>query len=45
MFGKNSAKTIELFEEFIKKYPRLPGKRVAVAQGLLLRILEIVTKL
>lgn len=32
---KNSAKTIELFEEFIKKYPRLPGKRVAVAQGLL----------
>ena len=29
----NSKETIKSFENFIKKYPNLPGKRIAVAQG------------
>lgn len=31
---KDSAKTIDSFMSFIRKYPDLPGKRIGVAQGL-----------
>lgn len=30
---KNSSETVRMFREFIRVYPRLPGKRVGVAQG------------
>ena len=30
---KNGPKTAEMFYEFTRKYPRLPGKRIGVAQG------------
>lgn len=30
---KDGAKTVEMFNDFVEKYPILPGKRVGVAQG------------
>lgn len=34
---KNGPKTVDMFFEFIEKYPSLPGKRIGVAQGLELK--------
>lgn len=31
---KDSQKTIDSFREFVAKYPKLPGKRIGVAQGM-----------